>query len=66
VTEPDVHISGDIAWIAYINQGCITDASDSVNQQWLESAFFEKQAGSWKIVFMHSTRVPAQSPENRH
>jgi ketosteroid isomerase-like protein len=66
VTEPDVHISGNTAWIAYINQGSITDASGSVNQQWLESAFLQKQAGSWKIVFMHSTRVPAQSPENRH
>ncbi len=27
VTEPDVHISGNIAWIAYVNKGSITDAS---------------------------------------
>ena len=58
VTEPDVHISGDTAWIAYVNQGSITDASGRVNQQWLESAFLEKQAGIWKILFVHSTRVP--------
>ena len=58
VTEPDVHISGNTAWIAYVNKGSTTDASGTVNQNWLESAFLEKQAGTWKILFMHSTRVP--------
>src|ERR1700742_4878061 len=58
VTEPDVHVSGNTAWIAYVNEGSITDASGTTNQKWLESAFLEKQAGVWKIVFMHSTRVP--------
>ena len=58
VTEPDVHINGNTAWIAYLNKGSISDASGTVNQNWLESAFLEKQAGTWKIVFMHSTRVP--------
>jgi ketosteroid isomerase-like protein len=65
VTEPDVHISGNTAWIAYVNKGSITDASGTVNQNWLESAFLEQQAGAWKIVFMHSTRVPAAPPENQ-
>jgi ketosteroid isomerase-like protein len=64
VTEPDVHVSGITAWIAYTNKGSITDASGTINQEWLESAFLEKQAGAWKIVFMHSTRVPAQPREN--
>jgi ketosteroid isomerase-like protein len=58
VTKPDIHISGDTAWIAYVNEGSITDASGRANQQWLESAFLEKQAGTWKILFIHSTRVP--------
>jgi hypothetical protein len=58
VTEPDVHINGNTAWIAYVNKGSISDASGTLNQNWLESAFLEKQAGTWKIVFMHSTRVP--------
>ena len=65
VTEPDVHISGDTAWIAYVNKGSITDASGTTKQNWLESAFLEKQAGNWKIVFMHSTRVPPKQAENR-
>jgi ketosteroid isomerase-like protein len=64
VTEPDVHVSGNTAWIAYVNQGRISDAAGSASQQWLESAFLEKQAGVWKIVFMHSTRVPMASPPN--
>jgi ketosteroid isomerase-like protein len=64
VTEPDVHISGNTAWIAYVNQGSITDASGTLSQKWLESAFLQKQAGIWKIVFMHSTRVPAVPPES--
>ena len=65
VTEPDVHINGETAWIAYVNKGRITDASGTaVNQNWLESAFLEKQAGVWKIVFMHSTRVPMTTQEN--
>jgi hypothetical protein len=58
ITEPDVHISGNTAWIAYVNKGSISDASGTRNQKWLESASLQKQAGIWKIVFMHSTRVP--------
>ena len=65
VTEPDIHISGDIAWIAYVNRGSITDASGTVDQSWLESAFLERKAGTWRIVFMHSTRVPAATTKNQ-
>jgi hypothetical protein len=65
VTEPDVHINGNTAWIACVNKGGITDASGTVDQSWLESAFIEKQAGTWKIVFMHSTRASAATQENQ-
>src|ERR1700751_6059357 len=64
-TEPDVHISGYTAWIAYVNKGSITDASGTAKQNWLESAFLEKRAGTWKIVFMHSTRVAPPPQQNR-
>jgi ketosteroid isomerase-like protein len=64
VTDPDVHVSGNTAWIAYINKGSIGDAAGSANQEWLESAFLEKQAGIWKIAFAHSTRVPITSQLN--
>ena len=65
VTEPDVHISGNTAWIAYVNKGSIDDASHTMNQNWLESAFLQKEAGIWKIVFMHGTRVPMATQENQ-
>jgi hypothetical protein len=63
VTEPDVHIDGNTAWIAYVNKGKITDASGTVDQMWLESTVLQKQKGEWKIVFMHSTRVPAAAAQ---
>ena len=65
VTEPDIRISGNTAWIAYVNKGSISDASGTVKQNWLESAFLEKQAGTWKILFMYSTRVPMATQENQ-
>ena len=64
VTEPDIHINGNTAWIAYTNKGNITNASTTTDQQWVESAFLEKQSGNWKIVFMHSTRAPAPSSDH--
>jgi ketosteroid isomerase-like protein len=64
VTQPDVHISGNTAWIAYVNQGSISDASSTMDQTWLESAFLQRQAGVWKIVFMHSTGVPRVSQQS--
>src|SRR3984957_4059042 len=64
VTEPDVHISGKTAWVAYVNKGSVGDAAGTVSQDWLESAFLQKQAGVWKIVFMHSTRVTMATQQN--
>ncbi len=64
VTNPDVHIDGYTAWIAYLNRGSITDAHGKVTRMnWLESAFLEKQDGVWKIAFFHSTRVQAAPSE---
>lgn len=63
ITEPDVHIEGNTAWIAYVNKGKISDASGTVDQRWLESAVLQKQKGEWKIVFMHSTRMPAAAAQ---
>jgi ketosteroid isomerase-like protein len=59
VTEPDIHLDGNTAWVAYVNKGSITTGSVTSDQQWLESAFLKKQSGNWKIVFIHSTRVPS-------
>ncbi len=63
VTQPDVHISGNSAWIAYTNVGSLqmSPTAPVVPVQWLESAVLEKQSGRWKIVFFHSTRVPERA-----
>jgi len=63
VTDPDVHVSGDHAWIAYVNRGSITDASGTQDMQWLESAVLKRQHGRWTIEFMQSTRVPPKQPK---
>lgn len=58
VTQPDVHVTGNTAWVAYVNRGSVTDSSGTKPVTWLESAVLEKEARGWKIVFMHSTRAP--------
>lgn len=61
VTDPDVHIAGKTAWVAYINRGSITDAKGATqNITWLESADLEKQHGVWKLVFLESERALAE------
>lgn len=61
LTEPEIHVSCNMAWIAYVNRGSITDASGKMDVTWLESAVLEKENGSWHIRFLHSTRVPPPS-----
>ncbi len=58
VNEPEVHISGETAWITYVNRGSIKDASSIKDVTWLESAVLQKEKGDWRIHFFHSTRVP--------
>jgi ketosteroid isomerase-like protein len=59
VTGPEVHIDGNTAWITYVNKGSIQDGSGTANLSWLESAVLRKEDGSWRIQFLHSTRVPS-------
>jgi len=64
VTQPDVHVHCNQAWVAFVNDGSITmpGAASPSPQKWLESADLEKQDGVWKIVFFQSTRVPPPEP----
>jgi ketosteroid isomerase-like protein len=66
VTEPDVHIDGNTAWVAYVNKGSISDASGTKEETWLESAVLQKEGSAWKLVFVHSTRVPQPAAEKPH
>ena len=58
ITEPDVHVVGDVAWIAYLNKGTITTGQIKSDQSWLESGFLERKSGKWQLQFMQSTRIP--------
>jgi hypothetical protein len=64
VTQPDVHVHCQQAWIAYVNSGSITfpGAKNATPTIWLESADLEKHDGVWKIAFFQSTRVPPPEP----
>jgi SnoaL-like domain len=59
VTEPDVHVTGDTAWVAWVNRGAIIDATGTKPLTWLESACLSRIDGAWKIAFLHSTRAAA-------
>ena len=58
VTEPEVHVDGNTAWITYVNRGSVTDAAGAKDVTWLESAVLRKEGGAWRIQFFHSTRAP--------
>ncbi|MEJ0086705.1 MAG: DUF4440 domain-containing protein [Pseudomonadota bacterium] len=60
VTEAKVRIEGAVAWITYLNRGSVQDPAGKKDVSWLESAVLLKEAGTWRIQFFHSTRVPAQ------
>jgi hypothetical protein len=58
VTEPEVHVACNLAWITYVNQGSVEDASGRQAVTWLESAVLEYGNARWRIRFIHSTRAP--------
>jgi hypothetical protein len=58
VTEPRVEIFGDTALLTYVNRGSVQDGSGKQDVTWLESALLRKDKGTWRIRFLHSTRMP--------
>ena len=58
VTEPEVHVDGDSAWVAYVNRGSITQGQETKAVTWLESVMLRREQGAWKVAFLHSTRAP--------
>ena len=60
VTEPQVRIDGQTAWVTYVNRGSLQDAAGKKDLAWLESAVLRKYDDTWRIQFFHSTRVPSK------
>jgi len=66
VNHPEVHIDCNTAWVTYVNRGSITDPSTRTTpMQWLESVILRKESGNWRILFLHSTRVPQPPPPQK-
>ena len=57
VTEPQVYVDGQTAWMTWINRGSIEDTAGKSELSWLESAVLRKTDGAWRIQFLHSTRA---------
>jgi ketosteroid isomerase-like protein len=63
VTEPQVHVNCDIAWVTYVNKGSIRQPDGTMtSMMWLESAVMRWDGDAWKVRFLHSTRVPPEQP----
>jgi ketosteroid isomerase-like protein len=58
VTNPEVHVACNLAWITYVNQGAVEDSSGRQAVTWLESGILGYANGQWRIRFAHSTRAP--------
>jgi hypothetical protein len=61
VTEPKVRVTCDSAWVTYRNVGSIDDETGHHPLQWWESANLKREAGVWRIQFLHSTRIPDET-----
>jgi len=55
VTEPKVRVQGPMAWVTYVNRGAMQRGDNRQALTWLESAVLRKDAGAWRIQFLHST-----------
>ena len=58
VTDPEVHVDGETAWITFTNRGSVQDSTGTRSRTWLESAVLRKENGAWRILFFHSTPSP--------
>ena len=55
VTQPDVHVLGDVAWVTYVNGGSIRNQSGESRMTWQDSTVLERRDGQWRVRFLHSS-----------
>jgi hypothetical protein len=53
VTQPQVHIDGNTAWITYVDPVSITSATGKKNENLLESAVLNRTQDGWCMRFFH-------------
>jgi ketosteroid isomerase-like protein len=61
VTEPTTQVQGDLATIAYTNQGGVTRDGERTAVTWLETAVLTRTKASqqWQVAYMTSMRTAA-------
>ena len=61
VRSPKIERQGSLGAVAYLNRGFISDTPDSepVPTSWLETVLLRREAGRWRVAFLHSTRMKA-------
>lgn len=57
VTQPDVRVFCNDAFIAYVNKGSMTDAAGAHPLTWLESGLLHYDGKAWRIEVMQSVRA---------
>jgi len=58
-------IQGDMAWVSYWNKAVRSNADQTRERAWLESAVLVRRETGWKIRQLHSTKIdPAQLTED--
>jgi hypothetical protein len=47
----------DVAWVSYWNYADIRLGDRKFKRKWLESAVLLEESGTWRIAFLHSTKM---------
>jgi hypothetical protein len=60
VNSPQIEVQGNLGVVVYVNRGSIseTPGSDPIPMSWVETAVLRRQESSWRLAFLHSTRMP--------
>jgi hypothetical protein len=53
----NVQQRGDVAWVSYWNYADIRLGDRKFKRKWLESAVLLEESGTWRIAFLHSTKM---------
>ncbi|MBS0335152.1 MAG: nuclear transport factor 2 family protein [Proteobacteria bacterium] len=59
--DMEVHAGCDQAWASWINTGSASMGGKTQQVVWLESAVLRWSDGRWRMVFLHSARVPPKA-----
>lgn len=62
LTEARIEASGDLATMTYRNTGSFGEGDRRRVPEWTETAILRRSDGQWRLLALHSTRIPATAP----